>query len=212
MHHQIFTNSLGEMSPQDQAGMFRLRFETFSVRLGWEVETTPDGLEIDKFDRIPEANYILAKSPGESIDACWRLLPTLGPNMLRDVFSQLMNEGDEAPAAADVWELSRFALAARRESAEGDNPQYSFGPLSMALMAEAARFAAQHGIVRYVTVTTAAIERMLNRQGLHVHRLGPPRKIGNVLTVVCAIEVDAQTLDAVAHATAAEAKEEDATA
>ncbi len=200
MDHFVFTNSLAQMTQQDQVGMYRLRYETFRVRLGWEVETTDDGLETDKFDRIPQANYILAKSPGASIDACWRLLPTLGPNMLRDVFPFLMNEGDAVPAASDVWELSRFALASRRNPGEGDNPQFSFGPLSMALMAEAARFAAENGIVRYVTVTTAAIERMLNRQGLHVHRLGAARKIGNALTVACAIEVDEQTLAAVARA------------
>jgi len=177
--------------------MFRLRYETFRVRLGWDVETTDDGLEIDQFDG-EDSQYILAKSPEDDIDACWRLLPTLGPNMLRDVFPQLLN-GQPAPAAADVWELSRFALATDRLAAaeQAGNYQLSFGPLSVKLMAEAARFAKARGIVRYVTVTTAAIERMLKKQGLHIHRLGPPVKIGNVLAVACFIEVDEMSLNAV---------------
>ena len=197
MEHQVFAQPLRDLSANDREGMFRLRYETFRVRLGWDVETTDDGLEIDQFDG-DNSNYILARSPQDDIDACWRLLPTLGPNMLRDVFPQLLG-GQPAPAAADVWELSRFALATDRLAAaeQAGNYQLSFGPLSVKLMAEAARFARAHGIARYVTVTTAAIERMLKKQGLHIHRLGPPVKIGNVLTLACVIEVDDMTLHAV---------------
>ncbi len=201
MEHQVQTRPLRELARQDQVGMFRLRYQTFHERLGWDVQTTADQQEIDRFDDEPAAHYIVAKSPAADIDACWRLLPTLGPNMLRDIFPFLL-DGEPAPQSADVWELSRFALASRRGDA-AENAQYSFAPLSMALMAEAAKFAAERGIVRYVTVTTAAIERMLNRQGLHVTRLGMPRKVGNVLTVACAIEVDEITLGAVARGMAA---------
>ena len=197
MEHQVFAQPLRDLSANDREGMFRLRYDTFRVRLGWDVETTDDGLEIDQFDG-DDSQYILARSPGDDIDACWRLLPTLGPNMLRDVFPQLL-AGQPAPAAVDVWELSRFALATDRLAAaeQAGNYQLSFGPLSVKLMAEAARFAKAHGIVRYVTVTTAAIERMLKKQGLHIHRLGPSVKIGNVLTLACFIEVDSMTLNAV---------------
>jgi acyl homoserine lactone synthase len=60
-------------------------------------------------------------------------------------------------------------------------------------MTQAWHFAQERGIARYVTVTTAAIERMLLKQGLSVHRLGPPMRIGSVLTVACFIEVDGIT-------------------
>ena len=36
----------------------------------------------------------------------------------------------------------------------------------------------------------AAIERMLKKQGVNVYRLGPPVRIGGVLTVACFIEAD----------------------
>lgn len=200
MEHRVLTETLRGMSHVDRHAMFRLRYDTFKVRLGWDVETTDDGLEVDAFDSVPEASYIIAKSPASSVDGCWRLLPTLGPNMLRDleVFHCLL-DGAEPPAAADVWELSRFALNARAAQHDGvESPQFNFGPLSIALMAEAARFAQARGISRYVTITTAAIERLLKRQGLHIHRLGSPKRIGQVLTVACFIEVDEITLAAVA--------------
>lgn len=205
MEHRVFTKGMEQLPDSDRRGMFRLRYDTFHTRLGWDVQTTEDCLEMDSFDKEPAASYILAKSANDEIDACWRLLPTLGPNMLRDTFPQLL-DGAPAPAAPDVWEMSRFALAQRREGATDEAVQHSFAPLSIALMAEAANFAAKEGIVRYVTVTTTAIERMLQRQGLHIHRLGTPQRIGRVMTVAIAIEVDDWTLDAVARGMASTEK------
>lgn len=197
MRHTVVTGALEELSAGEREGMFKLRYEVFKERLGWDVRTTDDGLEIDEFDELPQAHYIVARSPQERIDACWRILPTQGPNMLRDVFPELLH-GEAAPEAADVWELSRFALATGRlaDGEDAGNPQIGFGDLSVALMAESTRFAQDHGIARYVTVTTAAIERLLKKQGVNVHRLGPPLRIGHVLTVACFIEIDGITLKA----------------
>lgn len=198
MSHALFTHAPREMSDTDRTGMFRLRYETFHDRLGWNVKVTDDGLEIDDFDRVERVHYIVAKAPDSGIDACWRLLPTLGPNMLRDVFPQLLH-GQAAPAAADVWELSRFAVATDRLASQDSagTHQLGFGELSKALMRQSAVFARRHGIARYVTVTTTAIERLLKRQGLHIHRAGPPIRIGEVMTVACFIEIDEITLRAI---------------
>lgn len=197
MLHTLETRAVGQMAAESRRQMHMLRTEVFAKRLGWDVHVTPDGLEIDEFDALPSAHYIIAKGPEGSVDACWRLLPTLGPNMLRDVFPQLLH-GLPVPAAADVWELSRFALATDRLAGDesAGNHQIGFGELSVALMAESTRFAQANGIARYVTVTTAAIERMLKKQGVNVHRIGPPVRIGAVLTVACFIEIDEITLRA----------------
>lgn len=197
MLHTINTRSLRELEVDDRRQMHILRTEVFARRLGWDVKVTEDGLEVDEYDALPSAHYIIAKSPEGSVDACWRLLPTLGPNMLRDVFPELLH-GQPAPAAADCWELSRFAVASDRLSADesAGTHQVGFGEISVALMAESTRFAQDNGIARYVTVTTAAIERMLRKQGVNVHRLGPPIRIGAVLTVACFIEIDGMTLRA----------------
>lgn len=197
MQHTVHTSSRREMADQSRVKMHQLRTEVFAERLGWDVKVTDEGLEVDEFDALPSARYILAESDDGHVDACWRLLPTLGPNMLRDVFPQLMH-GLPAPAAADVWELSRFAVASDRVTAadSANTYQVGFGELSIGLMREAARFGIANGIARYVTVTTAAIERMMKKMGLSVHRVGPPIRIGAVLTVACFIEIDAITLAA----------------
>ncbi len=188
--HFVQTHQLATMQTLEQEGMFRLRYDTFHTRLGWDVNAD-NGMERDHFDSTSTI-YIIGKSEDQRVDACWRLLPTTGPYMLRDTFPQLLH-GQSAPQALDCWELSRFAIATDRvqSSAEG------FGLLSVSLMAESARFALRRGIQRYVTVTTTSIERLMKRQGLHIHRIGPPIRIGLVMTVACIIEVDDITLRAV---------------
>lgn len=89
--------------------------------------------------------------------------------------------------------MSRFAVARDRVATSGAG----FGPLSVNLMVEALRFALNHGISRYVTVTTIAVERLLVRLGIHLKRIGPPRRMGTAMAVACVIEVDRITLNAV---------------
>lgn len=192
--YRVETYSLKDMSDAQRTGMFRLRYDTFVTRLGWEVKTNGAGLEIDEFDGSDSAKYIVATCAECEVAACWRVLPTLGPNMLRDVFPVLLH-GKAAPAAADTWELSRFAVARDRRPASGQarRPQSAFGPLPIALMRESVAFARENGIARYVTVTTKPIERILMRQGLHVRRVGPPVWIGDVQAVACYVETDSQT-------------------
>ncbi len=72
--------------------MFRNRAETFAERLGWEV-VVKAGRERDAFD---DANPLYLVSVDPVTEEYWgslRLLPTTGPNMLRDVFPHLL-DGD----------------------------------------------------------------------------------------------------------------------
>jgi acyl homoserine lactone synthase len=191
MQHQLSIFGIHDITSHDALGMHRLRYEVFAQRLGWDVQTS-DGLERDRFDDLEDVAYVLAKSPVGEVEACWRILPTTGPNMLRDTFPELLH-GQSAPCADDCWELSRFAVS----SSPSMTANGAFGPLSKALMAQSAYFAAEKGIARYVTVTTPIMERMLKHQGLHIHRIGAPIKIGVAAAVACFIEVDDITLRAV---------------
>jgi len=48
----------------------------------------------------------------------------------------------------------------------------------MNAMREVVRFADDNGIVKYVTVTTTAIERLLRHAGIEMTRFGPPIRVG----------------------------------
>lgn len=176
----------GYLNDQAVVGMYRLRHAVFHDRLGWDV-TSDNGMEYDKFDKCNPV-YILVRGDDNEIGGCWRLLPTTGPNMLRDVFPQLLH-GKPIPAHTDVWELSRFALDTR----ENRNTNFGLSGIPLRMIQMAFQFARENSITRYVSVTSVAIERMFRKAGIHVTRLGEPIKIGRVLTVACAMEIDSIT-------------------
>ena len=173
----------GTLNRQSEMGMYRLRHEVFHDRLGWDV-TSDNGMEHDEFD---EANpvYVLARGDENEVLGCWRMLPTTGPNMLKDTFPHLLH-GQPIPHQANVWELSRFAVSALKS----ESASYCFSTLPMQMMQTLYRFAQLNGIVRYVTVTTVAVEKLICKSGVNVSRLGSPIKIGRVMTVACAVEID----------------------
>lgn len=152
-------------------GMFKLRHEVFKERLAWEVGSF-GGKERDMFDDLDPV-YIVCEHQGEVLGS-WRLLPTTGPYMLKDVFPELLH-GMPAPEAKDVWEISRFAVSKRVVGNE------SLGTINMVtdmLLDQLGDFAKRRNISRIVAVSDVRFERILKRAGLLSHRYGPPLQIG----------------------------------
>src|SRR5580692_11627024 len=81
--------------------MHRLRYRVFKQRLEWAVEVTDDQ-EVDRFDTI-NPTYLVQRNRDDHVCGCVRFLPTVGPNMLRDIFPQLL-QGVEMPECEFVWE------------------------------------------------------------------------------------------------------------
>lgn len=174
---QVFDND-------DINEMYRLRARVFCDRMGWDIPTI-DGMEIDGYD-AHGPHYMLIQDPSRRVRGCLRIMPTNGPNMLRDTFGQLL-QGRHAPAGRHIWELSRFAI-------ESNNDQgFGFAGLTTQAIRAAIAFAYRMGITRYVTVTTAPIERMLRRSGMEISRLGPPQRIGVENAVALEIAMSPQT-------------------
>jgi acyl homoserine lactone synthase len=108
---KLIEGSYASFFPKEMDAMFRNRAETFSHRLGWEV-TVKDGYERDHFD---DENPLYLVSVDPDTEEYWgslRLLPTTGPNMLHDVFPQLL-DGDYIESAT-IWECSRICATAAR--------------------------------------------------------------------------------------------------
>ncbi|ACC73551.1 acyl-homoserine-lactone synthase [Paraburkholderia phymatum] len=182
MHTAIRIGTRQEFDNNHINEMYRLRARVFRDRMGWDIPTIA-GMEIDGYDALGPY-YMLIQDGDRRVRGCWRLMPTEGPNMLKDTFPQLL-DGREAPLGRHIWELSRFAI-------ETDGAQtFGFAELTMHAIHELVTFADRMGITRYVTVTTTAIERMLRRAGIEVTRLGPPVKIGVERTIALDITVDA---------------------
>lgn len=164
--------------------MYRLRARVFRDRLGWDIPTIA-GMEIDGYDALGP-HYMLIQDAGGQVRGCWRLMPTEGPNMLRDTFPQLLH-GAEAPSGRNVWELSRFAIES------GNDQTFGFAEVTLHAMRAVVSYAARMGIASYVTVTTTPIERLLRRTGIEIRRLGAPMRIGVENAVALEIMMSAQT-------------------
>lgn len=174
--------------------MYRLRDNVFRVRLGWSV-TSFGGMEVDGFDGL-DPTYVLYTPDNEEVTGCWRILPTTGPYMLSEVFPELLR-GEAMPSASDVWELSRFAVSAKAAGASR-----IVNPTTLGMMQKAVEFACERGIRSYVTVTTAAMERLLVQLGLCIRRFGDGKttQLGKVRSLACWIDMNEQTKMAIEKA------------
>lgn len=158
-------------------GMYRLRHTVFSERLQW-TSLNPDGREIDKFDALNPV-YLICRDPGGDVVGCWRLLPTTGPYMLKDIFPHLLGD-NAAPELDDVWEISRFAIDPNLRNYQ------SLGAVSHIvgqMLTELFDFAEHNGIRRIVAASDIRFDRILARSGLRTRHFAPPVAMENSLAV-----------------------------
>jgi acyl homoserine lactone synthase len=170
--------------------MHRLRSRVFKDRLDWGVEVQ-DGLEADRFDQA-DATYLICIDAAQAVQGCVRLLPTLGPNMLRDTFPSLLG-GRAAPAAADIWESSRFAL----DPTEKPKRVGSLAPATYELFAGMIEFGLARSLIDIVTVTDLRIERILRRAGWPLRRISEPMTLGSTMALAGYLEVSVEALASV---------------
>ncbi|MDK2125395.1 acyl-homoserine-lactone synthase [Parachitinimonas caeni] len=180
----IARRNSGAFSLPEEVDMYKLRYQVFYQRLQWQVSSA-EGQERDDFDDCNPI-YMLVREHTARLLGCWRMLPTTGSYMLRDTFPELLH-GQDAPAEPNVWELSRFAVSKHGEGGFG------FSDTTIRMIQAIIRFGGEQGIVRYVTVTTVAVERMLRRLGMDISRFGPPLQIGIERAVALNIEINEKT-------------------
>ncbi|WP_353642540.1 acyl-homoserine-lactone synthase [Mesorhizobium sp. WSM2239] len=173
--------------------MHRLRHRVFKERLDWDVGTS-GGYEIDSFDAL-RPHYLLLGGTGADVDGCVRLLPTIGPIMLRDTFPVLLEE-QTAPQDHLIWESSRFALDLPASAPKGAGG-IAIGTYE--LFAGMIEFGLWQSLSRIVTVTDLRMERILRRAQWPLERISEPRTIGNTRAVAGYLDVSTESLDAVRH-------------
>jgi acyl homoserine lactone synthase len=164
--------------PKEMDAMFRNRAQTFSERLGWDV-SVKDGYERDVFD---DANPLYLICVDQHTNEYWgslRLLPTTGPNMVRDVFPYLLGEGEYIESAT-IWESSRICAV----PAAGQ-PERSRCGVNLALgelLAGIGEVAIIAGLTQIVSVFDARIYRVLRAAGCNPQIIGRPRRIGGAMS------------------------------
>jgi len=165
--------------------MFRIRARVFHDILKWDVQVQ-DGKEIDQFDAADPLYLVSIDDDTGEIQGSVRLLPTTGPNMLRDVFGCLMEDGQvvESPL---IWESSRFSL----------NPDYSkhansnLNNVTVELLLGLVEMGMGAGIEFIVSVYDARMSRIFKRANCAADIIGGPMKIGTVPTFAGLFDINA---------------------
>jgi acyl homoserine lactone synthase len=167
--------------------IYRLRCRVFRDRLNWQVHIQ-NGMERDGFDALRPVWLLLVTAAG-SIGGCVRLLPSLGPTMLGEVFSELL-DGSAVPAREDIWESSRFAVDLDRDTAGPSG----LGTATYELFAAMVEFALAHKLSAIMTVTDVRVERILRRARWPLQRLGGARPLGATTAVAGLLPISEEVL------------------
>ena len=183
---KLIEGSVASFFPREMDAMFRNRADTFWTRLGWEV-VVKDGYERDRFDDLNPLYLVSVDPKTEQYWGSLRLLPTTGPNMLRDVFPQLLEEG-EVIESATIWESSRICAV----SAEGqpDRMHNGVNYVLSELIAGIGEVCQLAGLTQIVSVFDARILRVLRAAGCPPQIIGKPQRIGDVMAYAGLFEPD----------------------
>ena len=187
MLHLITPDCYGEFA-DDLTEMHKMRCRVFRDRLNWDVQVA-DEMERDHFDDLHPV-YLLQRDHDGRVCGCARLLPTLGPTMLRDMFPALLH-GESMRASPAIWESSRFALDVP------ENAPHAAGGMAVGtygLFAGLVEFGLAKRLREIVTVTDVRLERILRRASWPLRRIGPPVQIGNTQAVAGFLEVSRAAL------------------
>jgi len=193
---KVIEGSKASLYPKEMEAMFRNRAHIFSERLGWDV-VVKDGYERDRFD---DCNPVYLVSVDPRTNEYWgsqRLLPTTGPNMLRDVFPFLLSEGEYIESAT-IWECSRICAV----SVEGQ-PERSRNGVSLALgelLAGVGEIGLKAGLTQIVGVFDARIYRVLRAAGCNPQIIGRPRRIGGTMSYAGLFDVGEKEVQSIRNA------------
>lgn len=104
----VVTPENRELYQAELAAMHRHRKIVFVDRIGWRIPVVGD-TEIDRYDR-KETIYLIAKDrPDGEVLASARLLSTVVPHLMSDMFAAACHES--VPRGPTIWEASRFCPA-----------------------------------------------------------------------------------------------------
>jgi acyl homoserine lactone synthase len=152
--------------------MFRLRGRIFGERLKWNVRLV-NGRERDKYDDQSPVYIIYTDETRQEVKGSLRLLPTTGPTVLADCFSDTLPDAVSLSAPA-IWECTRFCLHEKILEGGRDAMLFAFAVLFVAL----GEVAMRAGVESIVGNFDAATLRLYERLGGEVEVLGSTTRYG----------------------------------
>ena len=140
--------------------MYQDRRVQFHDELGWDLDIDAKGREIDQYDLMNPLYLILKDENGHHLGSC-RALPTTGPTMISDHFSNL-TDGVQIESSL-IWEVTRVFVAANGKRAIKDAAALLWGGCQVGL---------RSGVEFFVSVTPKHMTRVFAACGWPVEIIG----------------------------------------
>ena len=156
--------------------MFQMRARVFHDRLRWNVRVV-DGRERDKYDDDAPVYVIYTDDRMREVKGSLRLLPTTGPTLLADIFSDTLPAGVDL-SAPTIWECTRLCLDDRL-LASGPGHQLLLD--STALIAGLGEVAIRAGIETILGNFDSSMLRLYRQIGCEVDVLGSTLRYGEAV-------------------------------
>lgn len=180
---RIFESGGGPRGHAALAAMFEARKRVFVDLLGWDVPVLAGRFEIDQFDDCHARYLVLTDAAGGHL-ASTRLLPTVRPHILGDLYPDLCD--DTPPRGPGIAEITRFCLDRRLRAAD-----------RLAVRNELVSALVDDALARGVEIYTGVAEMGWLQQilafGWRCRPLGLPRAIGGKLLGALSIEITDRT-------------------
>jgi acyl-homoserine lactone synthase len=166
--------------------LFRLRHELYVRRRGWSAIDRGDGLEKDQFD-TDAALYLLGldDASGEIL-AGTRLMPTMGPHLMADVFPHIVT-GD-VPRGPDILEMTRYFTTPNRR-----NPR-QMKRMGSEVLCAMFEYGLEEGINYITVVCDTFFLPGMQECGWKVEPLGLPHNYGEGSCIAVKFEVSERVL------------------
>jgi len=185
---RLIQGSQRSQFPVEVAQMHEIRKRTFHDRLNWQVKTLRSW-EIDEFDAL-DPLYLVSIGPNGAVRGSLRLLPTTGPNMLADVFPELLPDGTRIESAT-IWESSRFSVD---QEAAAERSENLLNRVTGELLIGIVEVGLLVGLTEVVSVYDALFSRILKRADCAAELIGKPARIGTVMGYAALFEISDRML------------------
>lgn len=164
--------------------MHQERKRVFHDTMRWDVALINGRYEVDEFD-TKHALYFMRADDDGALLGSFRLLPSVRPHMVSDVFAHLCDDG-EFPRGANVWEITRACVTPSIRAIDRLKVRNQ-------LISACVDFALTNGIDTYTCVVSAGWLAQVLAMGWVVEPLGFPRPVDGVLTAALRIAIDRTT-------------------
>lgn len=165
--------------------MHRQRKLVFVDQGGWNVPVVDD-MEIDDYDRADTVYLVAKRDPDGPVLASTRLLPTLLPHLMSDLFAESCNGC--VPRGPHVWEASRFCAVPGIES------QLRRSDLLWEIICGVMETSLLFGIEEITFVANAALFPLAFNCGWQARRLGPTTTYGDEDITAVAVQITPEGL------------------